>query len=890
VPLLRPAVCVLCVLGSATQLGAQTATDDPVARLLTRLELILGTDDRAAFPSLFSTATEEQIERYQRELFTAGAIRSVLRERDRAMLEGVPEGDGYQVVVEVFSERSGTARIVTAGMEVLRPANGDADSWRIVRMEGMSAVEGLHRLRLNTSAAYEARDFEVTSEDLLLTLDGTVFHVESDDGVTGLVLLGRGQMRFSPRPEAEQVQLRIFSGNQTLVTPFEHAFVRVSPSDYRRRTTTERLTPITPDQRAIRQAQQVFDRESPKSFNVDLQDLSRDAWHLLPPAGDLLAEVRTRRHDTLTYSLSASQAEDISLFQRDRRRTIALYASLPKIEARGRFYSDDALRDYDVLDYNIEASIVPDRQLLQGRVRLALRVRAPMISTVLLRLAEPLVVSGVTSVEYGRLLHLRIRNQNMILVNLPRPALQDSDVTLVVTYAGQLPSHEVDIDTVSVAQDAPRFPNEFAPARLEPHYLLSSRSFWYPQNPVSDYATATMRITVPRGYGCIASGEPVTGSDAVTLRDLLTLPNGDAFVFRTNQPVRYLALIVGRFVRVAETVVSLHDEDGTGIETVRVDVVIEATPRQQGRARSLVQPTEDIMRFYARLMGEAPYRALTIAVVESELPGGHAPAFFVMLNDPIPNPNITWRNDPAAFDNFPEFFLAHEIAHQWWGQAVGWKNYHEQWISEGFAQYFAALYAHETRGDRVFNDMLRQFRRWALSQSDQGPVHLGYRLGHIKEDLRTYRAIVYNKGAAVLHMLRRLVGDDIFFSGLRTFYEDRRYQKAGTDDLQRAFERVSGLELDRFFDRWIHGTEIPRVRYSTTIGTGAVHVRFHQVGTLVFDLPVTVTLTYTDGRTEEVVVRLAESVVEQSIPTSGPIRRIQINNDSAALGEFSEMR
>jgi aminopeptidase N len=137
-------------------------------------------------------------------------------------------------------------------------------------------------------------------------------------------------------------------------------------------------------------------------------------------------------------------------------------------------------------------------------------------------------------------------------------------------------------------------------------------------------------------------------------------------------------------------------------------------------------------------------------------------------------------------------------------------------------------------------------------------------------------------------MLRRLLGDDVFFRGLRRFYLDRRYQKAGTEDFERAMETESGRVLDRFFERWIYGSGIPRVRYATQIGDKHAVVRFEQTGEQVFDLPVTVTLTYADGRTVTHIVPLTDVQAERTIPTDGPVRRIQINQDSAALAEFVE--
>jgi aminopeptidase N len=137
-------------------------------------------------------------------------------------------------------------------------------------------------------------------------------------------------------------------------------------------------------------------------------------------------------------------------------------------------------------------------------------------------------------------------------------------------------------------------------------------------------------------------------------------------------------------------------------------------------------------------------------------------------------------------------------------------------------------------------------------------------------------------------MLRRLLGDDVFFRGLRRFYLDRRYQKAGTEDFERAMEAESGRVLDRFFERWIYGSGIPRVRYATQIGDKHAVVRFEQTGEQVFDIPVTVTMTYADGRTVTHIVPLTDVQAERTIPTDGPVRRIQVNQDSAALAEFVE--
>ena len=889
-----PVLCVLALLAVPLDARAQAPSApaaDPVTTVVRALERALNAADRATFASYFEVAPV-LVQGYIADLFVPGAVRSVIRERDRAPLEAVPPGTGFRLVVEFFVETPGRARLLTASLDIKRPPDGNADSWRIVNAEGLTSISGIYKLRLQNKVQYAARNFVVTAEDFSLTLvEGNVFLVECDEGVTGIILTGRGEMRFNPAPASEKGQLRLYSGSDTLVTTFDQAFLRMSPADYEARVKTASLSATPVDARLLRRAQDVFDAQAAKSFLIDLREFSRDDWYLVPQADDFLAEIDTKRFGVLTYSKANAQAEDISLFNREKRKTIALYSSKNKIALRGRFFSDDFLRDFDVSDYNIEAAINPTRQTIQGRARMAIRTRASM-STVQLRLADTVTVSSVTSIEFGPLLHLRLRSQNMILVNLPRLLPPDADLTLIINYAGRIEPQSLETESVQAGgpQDTAPPVEGATTIPTEPNYLLSNRSYWYPQNPVPDYASATLRLSVPEGYTCIASGEPLPASTTVSLRDLVELPEGShTFNFRANQPLRYLAFIVSRFNSVADRSIVLGDNE-SDLSAPRVELHLEANPRQVGRARAVAKPTEDIVRFYTSLMGDSPFPSMTVALIESQLPGGHSPGFLVVVNEPLPTSQniLSWRSDPAWFEGFPEFFLAHELAHQWWGQAVGWKNYHEQWLSEGFAQYFAALYAQKSRGDKTFTDMLRQFRRWSLADSDQGPVHLGYRLGHIKNEPRVFRAVVYNKGALVLHMLRRLLGDDQFFEGLRAFYDDRKFQKAGTDDLQRAFEERSGRKLDRFFERWIYGTDIPRLTYRVTTRDRSVVVRFEQSADMIFDVPVTVTLTYADGRTQDVVVPVSDATVEQTIATDGPVRQVQINRDNAALAEFEQ--
>ncbi len=924
-PRVSPPLLLLVAL--VAPVGAQEVgrPADPVDALLARVAAAFERSDPNAYLELISPlADRERAERFARDQIVPGITRVAARVRDRVPLEGALPGEGYRLVADVFIEWGNRGRLATWQLDVRgarrvgeAPGEPTALVWRITDQELLNSVEGLYRLALDPTTQFRARRLVVTSEDLELRLnEGTVFVARIDEGVTGLVLLGRGEMVFAPRPAAERGQLRLFAGEEVLRTAFSRAFVRLNPQEFATRLNGEALSPQPVDPAALEQARAVFEQFVGRSFSLDLSDLSRDTWSLVPSPGDFLAEIRTRRFDTLTYARAFREAEDITLFDRARKKNIALYASEEKLATRGRYYNEDDLMDYDIVHYGLDVSFDPARAWIEGRAHVTLRVRSFALASLTMRLADSLNVSSLVSDELGRLLYLRVRGQDNLIVNLPGAVPRDTELTLRFTYAGRLEPQEVDREALA-PQRGEAFLQELPLLTPEPRYLYSNRTYWYPQSTVSDYATATLRLTVPGEYGCVASGRLT--SQTVEPRGSARAAARRTFTFVAPLPVRYLSVVISRLTSVAESPFAVDQAlaDGTaqfasgpnpavsGVVLRSALLRVEAQPRQAARARSLIERTADIARFYTALVGDCPYPTFTVALTESDLPGGHSPAYFAVLNQPLPTSSLTWRNDPVSFEGYSPFFLAHELAHQWWGQAVGWENYHEQWLSEGFAQYFAVLYARHDRGEDLFTEMLRQMRRWAMEYSHEGPVSLGYRLGHIRGQGRVFRALVYNKAALVLHMLRRLVGDAAFFRAVRRFYGETRFQKGGTDNLQRAFEAESGRSLERFFEQWIHGTGLPRLRFSHRIemprdpvqltdsadGVAAapqpdpapvVVLRFEQEGES-FEVPVTVSLTYVTGETRDVLVPVTERIVELRVPLAAPLRRVDVNRDYAAL-------
>ena len=864
--LVLTAAIVALLLGVTTPASHAVPAQDPVTTGLIALRTAIATNDGAAFRAMLSTEIPSlDVISFEISLLSRGVTAVTARERDREPISG-----GTRVLEEFLIERDGVGQIATWQIS-WSMASG---ALRITSLRQIASVSGLHRLELDTSIAYTVKNFAFTATDFRLTMaTGVGFVAKTADGVTALVLRGSGRMQFEPSDVVERHQLVRYARAETLNDPVDAAFLRINPSEYQTRISDGSLTPMTATSGDINRARSIFNQWAGRSYNIALGDLSAERWTLLPNAGDALADMSTRHFGWLSYSRAGVLTEDVTLFDRINRKNISLYASPAKLATRGRFYNEDDERTFDIEDYELNVRFDPQQTMVSGTARLRLRILRHDADTITIKLAEALKVSSLTDSEYGRLVHLRVVGQDSVIVSFPEPQPIGKIATLSFTYAGRLPPQSLARENAAVTADTPAPQQELA-LGSELNYVYSTASYWYPQSTVTDYATARIRVSVPEGYQAVSTGsllsEGPVGTDHVA-------------AYGADRPVRYLSTIIGRFVSLPRSTVMLPSGGTVTPSTALTPLtplIIDAksNPRMIGNTRTLTARAADMMTFYASLVGDAPYPSFTLLSLESDLPGGHSPAYFAAINQPTSNTPYTWRNDPIAFDDeFPDYYLAHEVAHQWWGQAVGAKNYHEQWLSEGLAQYFAYLYAGRDRGIEVQRDILERMRRTVSKFNDSGPISLGYRLGHVVGDGTNFRAIVYNKSVVVLDMLRQLIGDEAFAAGLRRFYQERKYQKAGTDDLRQAFETEAKQPLGRFFDQWVMGSGLPTVKLSSVLESSgqAVLLRIEQSGEI-FDVPVTVSIAYDNLPTQYVTLRVHGAVTEERVVLKGRVRADRI--------------
>ena len=516
----------------------------------------------------------------------------------------------------------------------------------------------------------------------------------------------------------------------------------------------------------------------------------------------------------------------------------------------------------------------PDDTYISGKAEIEIQSKTGYLDKVKLKLNPDLEILRITDANENELFFAKDKLRRNLYVYFIDPVIRNQTAEVKIYYRGTVSPTRVTEDALSVGQVDDLY--LYIPPRSET-YLYSLNAQWYPVPPDGDYFTARIKIITPPDFTAVSNGILVQEYKLQQSDKVEELDNvgRNVFVFESRNPIKYMSFLVGRLERKRQKM------DPLPIHYFRtIDVIVPGM--------DYVKETKKIVQFYEGKFGPYPFESLSIIHRIWQESGGHSPASFIVLNHlpRIQGVRLRRADSPVNLSRWNEYYLAHEIAHQWWGQGVTWDRHHDQWISEGLAQFSTILYLREKHGESVFTNILKKMSRWTEKKANWGPIIFGSRISHF--DFFAFQTIIYDKSSLVLNMLKDMLGDKMFFSGIRKFFTKFKYRAARTNDFVAVFLEISDKDLKPFFDVWFRSFKLPQVKMTHSVQReGKVFMlKFHisQKGdTFVFPLWVEWIENKKIVR-KMMVVDKKEQTFQFSL-THKP-KRIQINPDNAVPGEF----
>ncbi len=374
------------------------------------------------------------------------------------------------------------------------------------------------------------------------------------------------------------------------------------------------------------------------------------------------------------------------------------------------------------------------------------------------------------------------------------------------------------------------------------NFTLDARTNWYPSTYFGDRATYEMTLKVPKGLTMIATGQPMgetVEADFTVSRWKSDVPlavagfNYGKFKKTTAQDEKlkytieaYANKDIPDYLKGLQQSIETAESEGARTDTTLGSL---STVRLMDKARAEAQLA---ITLFSDLFGPLPYGRIAMTQ-QPYFNFGQAWPMLVYM--PVMAYLDSTQRHQLGLDrasNFVKFVAAHEVAHQWWGHVIGWKSYRDQWMSEGFAEFSASMFAQAVYKNEKFLEFWKEERELITNKnslgkrpSDVGGVYMGYRLDTPKTGYVT-RAMIYPKGAFILHMLRMIMwepktADARFSAMMKDFVQTHHNRDVSTQDFCRTVEKHMSKEMDLdgngkmdwFFNAWVYGTKIPNYKF-----------------------------------------------------------------------------
>lgn len=734
------------------------------------------------------------------------------------------------------------------------------------------------------------------------------FYGEVKGKVTGVVFKGDGHLHIAPPIAAERHNLAIQTNSEEFDEDFDQAVLRFTDG-----TAEEIHKAATGKEPAdasfikVAQDMQSFVREQDRlDMNLDLRLLE----DVLSPAQSefFLAAIHGKKtarqffiFDPLGVTFMAP--EEVALLQwKSMDEAMAYPLAFHRAEEYANHTATGSERKtpFSVAQADLDVTIEKSG-FLTGLATLTVAATQDGVAVVPFNLYPTLRVSSVTTDKGTALDFIQEKKENdaEFGVVLAQPLKKGETATLRITYGGK----DVVLNTG---------PGNYYPV---------ARENWYPNGGqgLGDYSTYHMRFHTPKGLQLIATGTKLSESTdgKVTTSE-----------WKTDTPLSVVGFTLGDFamkeVKVGpavpgpvtidayankqpsndlQSILNANTSPGAGEQGMAVgtlSTVSMLTPQlSQGQAA---------FQIYADYFGALPFDHLALTQ-QSACNYGQSWPMLVYL--PICGFLDQMQQHELGLhpeDMYWKMVTSHEVAHQWWGQTVGFRSYRDQWMSEGFADASASIFLQATRPklDDFLNfwkeerRMITEKNQYGFRPIDVGPVTMGYRLNSPKAGFNIARELIYPKGAYILHMVRMMMwtpqeGDKHFKETMQDLIASHRLQVITTEDFKAAIERhmTQGMNLgnngkmDWFFDEYVYGTALPTYHFEglvTPNDQGAtLHIKLVQSGvTDSFRMAVPLYLEFASGRIHRLgsVFVAGNSTIEQDVKLPKmpePVKKVSIN-------------
>ena len=411
---------------------------------------------------------------------------------------------------------------------------------------------------------------------------------------------------------------------------------------------------------------------------------------------------------------------------------------------------------------------------------------------------------------------------------------------------------------------------EGLPTQIWSQGETENNSRWFPTfDQPNENSTQSIRLTIPAKFKSLSNG--LLQSSEVNDDGTRT----DNWVMSKPHAPYLFMIAVGEFALVEE------EWRGRPIQYF-VDKEYEAS------AKIIFNHTTEMLDFYSDLLGvEYPWEKFSQIIVKQFVSGAMENTTAVIFGDFIQAHQADMLTE---MEN--DYIVAHEMIHHWFGDLVTCESWANLTLNEGFANYgeylwFEHKYGKDEADYSRFYELAGYFRESATRRHPL--IHYRY----LDKD-NMFDAHSYNKGGLVLHMLRNYLGDDIFFKGLKYYLEKNAYQSVEVHDLRLALEKVSGEDLNWFFDQWYLAQGHPIVEQSLnyldeqkTIELTLSQVQNPMDALPVFKLPLTIDIFFNNGEVQREKILLESRIQQFSFSSEIKPSFVLLNADDISLGYFS---